>query len=116
MATVSSHTLNGLDGTHAGGIAVSLVCVDHQDLLFSTTMDANGRLAETINPEVIDPAARFELVFETLPYWHARNVNHQGVIAEIVLRFAMPDPEARYHMPLILSPNGYSTWASEPER
>jgi len=28
------------------------------------------------------------------------------------LRFAMPDPEGTYHMPIILNPNSYSTWMS----
>jgi 5-hydroxyisourate hydrolase len=33
-------------------------------------------------------------------------------MTEIVLRFAMPDPASRYHMPVILSPHGYSVWWS----
>jgi 5-hydroxyisourate hydrolase len=30
----------------------------------------------------------------------------------VVIRFCMPDPEAAYHMPLVMAPNGYSVWLS----
>ena len=39
MAVVSSHTLNGVDGTHAGGIAVSLRNLSSGEMLFDTAMD-----------------------------------------------------------------------------
>ena len=44
MAVVSSHTLNGTDGTHAGGIAVSLTRIGDTDPLFVTKVSdpANG--------------------------------------------------------------------------
>ncbi len=115
MAVVSSHTLNGADGTHAGGIAVRLVNLSMGAELFSTTMDEGGRLAHTVDLAETDPGDFYELTFATGPYWAA--LGHEGphVIQEIVLRFAMPDPSARYHSPIILSPFGYSTWASLPE-
>lgn len=113
MATLSSHTLNGTDGTHAGGIPVRLARIGGE-VIFETEMDAGGRLSQDIPADRIDPAAIYELVFRTAPYWASRNVPREGpqIMAEIVLRFAMPDPEGRYHMPLILNPNSYSTWWS----
>ena len=46
MAVVSSHTLNGVDGTHAGGIAVSLRNLNTGETLFDTAMDDGGRLVQ----------------------------------------------------------------------
>ena len=115
MAIVSSHTLNGVDGTHAAGIEVALTRLGDAVPLFSTRMDAGGRLSEQVDLTGADNDATYELVFQTGPYWQARNLSDPAaqIIAEIVLRFAMPDPDATYHRPVILSPNSYSVcWSS----
>lgn len=114
-AVVSSHMLDGRDGTHAGGIPVRLVNLTTGAEVFAAQTDAGGRLSRSVDLAGADPADRYEMTFLTGPYWRARGVAHDRVIDEIVLRFSMPDPAARYHMPLILSPNGYSCWASIPE-
>lgn len=114
MATLSSHTLNGTDGTHAGGIGVTLTNLASGEVVFAAQMDSGGRLSQDIPPDQIDPDATYELVFATGPYWADRNVPRTGtqIMKEVVLRFSMPDPHGRYHMPLILNPNAYSTWWS----
>lgn len=114
MATVSSHTLNGVDGTHAGGIVVTLTCLGTGETLFSTETDPGGRLIQEIDPGRIDPEAVYEMVFATGPYWAGWEIPRNGpqIMTEIVLRFTMPDPSSRYHLPVILSPNGYSVWWS----
>lgn len=117
MATVSSHTLNGTDGSHAGGIAVRLINLATGAVLFDTEMDAGGRLSEDVDLTGANPADRYEITFAAGAYWAARSLPRDGAqtMEEIVIRFAMPDPKARYHIPLILSPNAYSTWWSTPE-
>jgi 5-hydroxyisourate hydrolase len=117
MATVSSHTLNGVDGTHAGGINVSLYQLSGSGIrtvIFDTETDPGGRLREEIEPGRIDTEATYELVFETGPYWTARKDGPAAgrYIRQIVLRFEMPDSGGLYHMPVILGPNTYSTWSS----
>ena len=111
-ATVSSHTLDGVDGSHAGGIAVRLTNLSSGETVFETRMDEGGRLCEAV--EAPDPSARYELVFATGPYWAGRIAETHGarIMHEVVVRFAMPDPAGRYHIPLILSPHGYSLWCS----
>ena len=111
-AIVSSHLLNSVDGSHAGGIAVRLINLASGATLFETASDDAGRLLQEIADP--DPAARFELVFHTGPYWQTRVGQSHGVriMDEIVLRFAMPYSAGRYHMPLILSPHGYALWSS----
>lgn len=111
-ATVSSHTLNAVDGSHAGGIAVRLVNLDTGDVLFDTNMDDGGRLVQQVETEGKD--ARYQLVFQTGAYWEGRAQTGHGarIMDEIVVRLSMPDPDGRYHIPLILSPHGYSLWSS----
>jgi len=110
MATLTSHTLNGSDGTHAGGIAVTLRNLKSGAVIFTSEMDAGGRLSQQIAPAAVDPAATYELVFDTAAYWAARDM--PASVQQIALRFAMPDPEGAYHMPVILNPNSYSMWCS----
>ncbi len=112
MAVVSSHTLNSVDGSHAGGIKVRLVNLDTGDVVFDTAMDDGGRLMEDVKDP--DPKARYEMIFQTGAYWETRVDQTHGtrIMDEIVVRFAMPDGQGRYHIPLILSPHGYSLWSS----
>lgn len=115
MAIVTSHTLNSMDGTHAGAIAVTLIRLDADaPVLFATRMDAGGRLSEVVDLIGADPNTTYQLVFDTGPYWTERLMPARtcGIIDQIVLRFQMSDPDGDYHWPIILSPNGYSTWMS----
>ena len=109
MATLSSHTLNGTDGSHAGAIKVKLIEVDGKTI-FETKMDDGGRLKQEIEPNKINPSSIYELTFETGQYWLERGF--EQIMDQVVLRFRMPDPEGTYHMPIIINPNSYSTWWS----
>jgi len=117
MAIISSHTLNSVDGTHAGGIDVTLFRFDPsgaRSAIFKTKTDDGGRLSETIAVSEVEKASRYELVFQTGAYFSAQRIPVAGmqIMPEIVIRFAIPDPDARYHIPLMLAPNSYSVWWS----
>ncbi|MDA9229183.1 hydroxyisourate hydrolase [Rhodobacteraceae bacterium] len=109
MATLTSHTLNGTDGSHAGAIKVKLIEVDGQTI-FETEIDDGGRLKQEIEPSKVNPSSIYELTFETGQYWLERGF--EQIMDQVVLRFRMPDPEGTYHMPIIINPNSYSTWWS----
>ncbi len=117
MAIVSSHTLNGTNGTHAGEFPVRLINITKNSEIFSTRMDNSGRLEENVDLSLTDELDKFELIFDTGVYWNSFGLSSSDnqIISEVVLRFSMPNKNARYHMPLILSPNSYSTWSSQPE-
>jgi 5-hydroxyisourate hydrolase len=110
MANITSHTLNGSDGTHAGGIPVTLTNLATGTVVFSAAMDPGGRLSRDVAPGLVDPAVRYELLFDLAAYWAARDT--PASVTQIALRFAMTDPGGAYHMPVILNPNSYSMWSS----
>mgnify|MGYP000845991824 FL=1 len=114
MAVLTSHTLNGFDGTHAGFIPVRLINLTNQICLFDTKMDAGGRLKETLDARLLSPEARYELVFETKDYWQNQDLIRARlhIMDEIIFRFSMPDREGHYHIPIIINPNSYSVWWS----
>ena len=115
MALITSHTLNGTDGTHAGGIGVRLVASNapHTPMI-ETHMDQAGRLSQEVDPTKINPEFYYDLIFETGSYWSTRtgSVKSSQINEEIVIRFRMHNPDGHYHMPIILSPNSYSIWIS----
>jgi 5-hydroxyisourate hydrolase len=116
-ATVSSHTLNGVDGTHAGGISVTLLRINAdntRDVIFQTETDHAGRLMQEIALDKIATDDNFEMVFATGAYWATQKLPQIGhrIMSEIVVRFTMPDATGCYHIPVIISPNNYSVWWS----
>ena len=114
MAIVTTHVLNAVDGTHANGIAVSLRCLDPETEVARGVTDEGGRLVLDVDVTNISPTSNFELVFATGDYWSTflNSCPDKQIIAEVVLRFRMPEPSGKYHRPIIISPNGYSTWMS----
>jgi 5-hydroxyisourate hydrolase-like protein (transthyretin family) len=44
MAILSSHTLNGMNGSHAGGFPVRLINITQNSEIFNSSMDTYGRL------------------------------------------------------------------------
>lgn len=115
MATLSTHVLNGVDGTHAGGVAIHLVNLTSGVELLRAATDAGGRLSETVDLTDADSADLFELTFAAGPYWREQGMEGMPIVGEIALRFVMPVRDARYHIPVILSPNSHSCWVSVPE-
>ena len=117
MATISTHTLNSVDGTHAGGIPVSVVRIGddgQRAMLLSGETDDGGRFVHEIDPSEVDGEATHELVLQIGPYFDERGLGDpQGrAMQEVVVRFQMPDPHGRYHIPFMLAPNSYSVWSS----
>ena len=114
MAVLSSHLLNGVDGTHAGEVTVILIRIAAdgiRSVVFEGQSDQGGRFQQEV-PVAID--AGYEMVIASGAYFAGRDIPVTGrqILSEIVIRFSMPDPEARYHIPVIMSPNSYSCWWS----
>ena len=106
-----------MNGTHAGGFPVRLINITKNSEIFITSMDNNGRLEKNVDLSLTDATDKFELLFDTGVYWNSLGLSasNNQIIREVVLRFSMPNKSARYHMPVILSPNSYSIWSSQPE-
>lgn len=115
MAVVSSHALNGTNGTHASGIQVVLKNLASGNILFDSFTDEGGRLSEQVDITGNNPATEYELCFRTGDFWEGRGSGSIVTAKSIAFTFVMPNSEARYHIPMILSPNSCSCWMSVPE-
>jgi len=71
------------------------------------TTDADGRLREWASAKTL-PAGTYRLTFDTGGYFTARNV--ASLYPQVVIVFEVRGAQEHYHIPLLLSPFGYSTY------
>ena len=114
MAVLSSHLLNGVDGTHAGNVAISLIKIEADGTrlsVFQGVSDEGGRFKCEVSAA---SDAIYEMVIAIGTYFDVRAIPHNGmkIMSDIVIRFSTPDISANYHIPVIMSPNSYSCWLS----
>lgn len=116
MATVSSHVLDSVNGTHAAGIRCQLFRLDEEggrEMVFDLKADQEGRITEEVEVENATRDAEYELVFHSEAYFELQSINANTMVETIVIRFNMNDAHKRYHLPVMLSPHSYSTWWSD---
>jgi len=106
---ISTHILDLSSGKPAAGVRVVLSRIEdgHRATMASGVTDNDGRIKELVSKGKLD-AALYELDFETGPYFRGRRVEpfhpRVSVIVEIT------DPSQHYHIPLLISPFGYTTY------
>ena len=116
MATgyLTTHVLDTARGVPAGGITIALYRVSGgtQDKLAETVTNADGRTDAPILPAGKMTVGQYELVFSCGAYLDAHDLNGDAVkfLDDIPIRFGITDDTAHYHVPLLLSPFGYSTY------
>lgn len=103
--SLSTHALDTATGTPAAGLAYRLTDSAGAELAAGAT-DADGRAPELGGVEV--GAGVYRLHFDTGAYHRAQGLH--GFYPEAVMCFEVTDPAAHHHVPLILSPFGYSTY------
>lgn len=106
---ITTHVLDTTRGRPADGVSVRLDVVEGagwRELARGTT-DTDGRL-RTLTEGVTLRPGRYRLTFET-GAWFRR---HGGVSFHpaIDVLFEITDPEEHVHVPLLLSPFGYTTY------
>lgn len=111
---LTTHVLDTARGCPAAGLKIMLYEVtgmNHRKLVEMVT-NADGRTDAPILPVGKFAPGVYELVFCAGEY--LRGVGLAGEVPifldDIPIRFGMSDPEAHYHVPLLLSPFGYSTY------
>lgn len=110
---LTTHVLDTARGCPAQGLKIDLYRITKSDRTFirSLTTNADGRTDSQILPEAEFETGTYELVFHAGPYLDATGTPPETprFLDEIPLRFGMSEP-SHYHVPLLLSPFGYSTY------
>ena len=110
---LTTHVLDTARGCPAEGISITLYRVSgnsHRKIA-ETVTNADGRTNAPILPEAKFKTGTYELVFAAGDYLRAQGVEVEGplFLDEVPIRFGMSE-DAHYHVPLLLSPYGYSTY------
>ena len=117
MATLSTHTLNSVDGTHAGSVALTVYRIEKdgsRSNFLSGATDDGGRFSADFELSDADLVAEFEMVLETGDYFERSGITgtKNRICRQVVFRFSMPERNRGYHIPMMLAPNSYSVWWS----
>lgn len=112
---LTTHVLDTARGVPAAGLRVVLYRLAEdgaRSRIAAAMTNADGRTDAPILPGDAFAAGRYELLFHAGDYLRA--TGQAGAeplfLDEVPIRFGMADPAAHYHVPLLLSPYGYSTY------
>ena len=111
MATLSSHLLNAINGTHASGVKITINQINSsgvKKIFFESETDERGRIIKDFDLSNDDCSCDYEMVCKTADYF-----SEKKIVSEIIVKFRMEDPKKKYHLPIIISPNSYSIWWSQ---
>ena len=110
---LTTHVLDTARGQPAAGLTIELFRMEGETRthIRTLTTDADGRTDGPILPEDGFAPGTYELVFHAGAYLEAMGLAADGprFLDLIPIRFGMAEA-AHYHVPLLLSPFGYSTY------
>jgi 5-hydroxyisourate hydrolase len=111
MSTISTHVLDTSRGGPANGVHVRL---DFQNLDETWTQiaeawtDEDGRVKPFFLVTTLLSAGNYRLIFDTEAYFSAYGID--CFYPQVIVTFKIGDSPQHYHVPLLLSPYGYSTY------
>lgn len=108
MSGITTHVLDTSRGCPAEGVPVLLECAVDAGWkpVGRGTTDADGRARDLLTSAPGD--GRYRLTFDTGAYFRA--VGEAGFYPEVSVTFVAARGDDHYHVPLLLSPFGYSTY------
>ena len=107
---VSTHVLDTALGKPAADVPVSLARWDEGKwvVLNHATTDTDGRAKYLLPRDAGLLAGRYRARFETAAYYEAQGL--AGLYPYVDIVFEVTSTEQHYHVPLLLTANGYTTY------
>lgn len=110
--TINTNVFDGVSGRYAEGMKVELVDVrsDAVRPVSVATIDTKGR-ADLVTGRPL-AVGQYELRFQVADYYRTRGipVGDPPYFDYVPVRFSVDTPNGQYHVPLICTPWGYSTY------
>ena len=118
---LTTHVLDTARGTPANGLTVTLYWLGYDEIanerkfLIQMATNSDGRTDRPLISGADFKAGIYEIEFTTGAYMlahHSALIPHQSLLFLniIPIRFGIADNTKHYHVPLLLSPFGYSTY------
>jgi 5-hydroxyisourate hydrolase len=113
MGRLTTHVLDTTHGRPGDGIAIDLYRIGAaRERLTSAVTNKDGRCERPLLEGENFSAGLYELAFHIGDYFAGRGValSHPRFLDEVVIRFGIAASTEHYHVPLLISPYGYSTY------
>ena len=113
MGRLTTHVLDTQAGKPAAGLTIELWRLGHPDTHVRTVRtNADGRVDTPLLEGAAFTTGHYELRFHAGDYLKAQRapLTDPAFLDIIPIRFGIADPAAHYHVPLLLSAHGYSTY------
>ena len=113
MGTLTTHVLDLSTGKPAKGLSLELFRLEEERVsLGKAVTNDDGRVDAPLLTEDTIQAGRYALVFQAGAYLQREHgMSAEDLfLDEVPLHFRVFDPDQKYHVPLLLSPFGYSTY------
>jgi len=112
---ITTHVLDLTQGRPAANLAIELYRIDaggESRLLKSVRTDSDGRTASPLLQGDELQIGNYEIVFIVGNYFGTQGepATTPPFLDRIPIRFGISDPDAHYHVPLLVSPWSYSTY------
>jgi 5-hydroxyisourate hydrolase len=106
---LTTHILDTALGRPAANVAFSLSqqTQDHWQEIGRGTTDVDGRCKTLLGDRPLE-AATYKIRFATASYFNAQKLT--SLYPYIEITFSVADPNQHYHIPLLLTANGYTTY------
>jgi 5-hydroxyisourate hydrolase len=107
MGKLTTHVLDTAQGRPGAGIRIELFFLDGENgtLVATATTNRDGRTdAPLLEGDKLCPGT-YQLLFHVGAYF-----GPQGFLDAVPIRFRIADPAQHYHVPLLCSPWGYTTY------
>lgn len=114
MGRLTTHVLDLISGSPAGGMTVELAAIDGAVRRPVTKMTTNGdgRCDSALLEGDRLAAGVWQLEFHVAEYFRARGVQlaDPPFLDIVTVRFGVANPDQHYHVPLLVTPWSYSTY------
>ena len=110
MSAITTHVLDTARGGPARSVSVLLERseADAWTTIGGGQTDTDGRLRTLMADSVELTPGIYRLTFDTRRYFDAAGV--RAFYPQVIVMFEVTDADAHYHVPLLLSPFGFSTY------
>ena len=111
MSQISTHVLDTAKGKPASGVPVRLECRNSSGkwvLVASAQTDQDGRCSQLLPEGAKLAEGAHRLTFDIASYFAACSV--EGLYTVVEITFQVRSGESHLHIPLLLSPNCYTTY------
>src|SRR5687767_15414648 len=111
MSAITTHVLDTSTGRPGAGIAVVLERKGEAtgwQIVGEGTTDVDGRSRDLLPDSEAFSAGDYRLTFQTAPYFLSKNI--ECFFPHVTISFTVKNAGQHYHVPLLISPFGYSTY------